>query len=73
MRAAENVIKPLGAKLVAFYKRFVMKTKFVGYLRAAGVVGKEDNFDIRMQQLSAFERVALNNAAVSFERLCGCK
>ena len=50
-----------------------MKTKFVGYLRAAGVVGKEDNFDIRMQQLSAFERVALNNAAVSFERLCGCK
>lgn len=65
----ENIIKSLGAKLVAFYKRFVTKAKFVGNLRAAGIIAKEDNFDIRMQQLPAFKRVALNNAAVPFKGL----
>jgi len=39
----------------------------------AGIIAKEDNFDIRMQQLPAFEQVALNNAAVSFKSFGGCK
>jgi hypothetical protein len=73
LSARENIIKPLGAKLVAFYKSFVTKAKFVGNLRAASVVAKENNFDIWVQPLPAFERVALNNTAVSFKGFRGCK
>ena len=40
---------------------------------APRIVAKEGNFDIRMQELPAFERVALNDAAVSFKRLGGWK
>ena len=51
LRAAENVIKSLGAQTVAFYKRFVTKAEFPCNLRAARVVAKENNFDIWIQQL----------------------
>jgi hypothetical protein len=67
----EEIVQALGAPLVAFDVRLVPQSEFLRGFGGAFVPAKENDLDAGMKGLPGLQRVALDDADVAAERLCG--
>jgi hypothetical protein len=73
LRSREHIVDTYRPECVALHHRLVAKPQFLGNFRRPGIIAKQNNFHIAIQQHPAFQRIALNDAVVTFEWLRGCK
>jgi hypothetical protein len=73
LRSREHIVDTYRTECVALHDRLVAKPQFLRNFRRPGIVSKQNNFHIAVQQQPAFQRVALSNAVVSQKRFRGGK